>query len=53
MIAEGIVSSMKKREVQLLENTILLSAIIYVDPMKKVLLNEEQNAKSKEALYEL
>ena len=52
MIAEGIVSSMKKREVQLLENTILLSAI-YVDPMNKVLLNEEQNAKSKEALYEL
>ncbi|KAM5158321.1 LOW QUALITY PROTEIN: uncharacterized protein ACMZJ9_009610 [Mantella aurantiaca] len=52
LIAEGIASSMRKRESLLLENELLLAAI-YVDPMSRLLLNSEQTATGKKALYEL
>lgn len=52
VLAQGIVSSMKKREVLLLENTILLAAV-YIDPMNRVLLNGDQITKGKEALCDL
>ncbi|KAM4701935.1 LOW QUALITY PROTEIN: uncharacterized protein O3C94_002843 [Discoglossus pictus] len=48
LIAEGIASSMMKRESLLLENELLLAAI-YVDPMSP-LLNSEQTATGKKAL---
>ncbi len=35
-----------------MENTILLAAV-YIDPMNRVLLNEEQHAKAKEALCDV
>ncbi|GFG29456.1 hypothetical protein Cfor_08213, partial [Coptotermes formosanus] len=52
LIAEGIASSMMKRESLLLENEILLAAI-YVDPMSRLLLNSEQTATGKKALYDV
>ncbi|KAM9329115.1 LOW QUALITY PROTEIN: uncharacterized protein PAF06_019636 [Gastrophryne carolinensis] len=52
LIAEGIVSSMMKRESLFLENEILLAAI-YVDPMSRLLLNSEQTATGKKALYDV
>lgn len=44
--ADAIVSSMRKRENQLLQNKILLAAI-YVDPMNRILLNDDQIALGK------
>ena len=41
LISDGIVTSMRYREKVLLQNKVLLAAI-YVDPMNRVLLNEEQ-----------
>lgn len=52
LLAEGIVSSMKRREELLLGNTILLAAV-YIDPMNRVLLNDDQIAKGKRTLYEI
>ena len=52
LIAEGIVSSMKKREGLLLENEILLAAV-YIDPMNRILLSEDQIAKAKETLCDV
>ncbi|KAM5125247.1 LOW QUALITY PROTEIN: uncharacterized protein ACMZJ9_022334 [Mantella aurantiaca] len=52
LIAEGIASSMRKRESLLLENELLLAAI-YVDPMSRLLLNSEQTATGKKALYDV
>ncbi|KAM9308920.1 LOW QUALITY PROTEIN: uncharacterized protein PAF06_013141 [Gastrophryne carolinensis] len=52
LIAEGIASSMVKRESLFLENEILLAAI-YVDPMSRLLLNSEQTATGKKALYDV
>ncbi|KAM9330121.1 LOW QUALITY PROTEIN: uncharacterized protein PAF06_009560 [Gastrophryne carolinensis] len=52
LIAEGIASSMMKRESLFLENEILLAAI-YVDPMSRLLLNSEQTATGKKALYDV
>ncbi|KAM9301722.1 LOW QUALITY PROTEIN: uncharacterized protein PAF06_014937 [Gastrophryne carolinensis] len=51
LIAEGIASSMMKRESLFLENEILLAAI--VDPMSRLLLNSEQTATGKKALYDV
>ncbi|GFG35770.1 hypothetical protein Cfor_03940, partial [Coptotermes formosanus] len=50
LTADGIVASMKKREALLLENKILLAAI-YVDPVHRILLNDEQLTKGKAALW--
>ncbi|XP_039612247.1 uncharacterized protein LOC120531155 [Polypterus senegalus] len=52
LIADGIASSMMKRESLLLDNEILLAAI-YVDPMSRILLNSDQTATVKKALYDL
>ncbi|XP_044134821.1 AP-4 complex subunit mu-1 isoform X1 [Bufo gargarizans] len=52
LIAEGIASSMMKRESLLLENELLLAAI-YVDPMSRLLLNSEQTATGKKALFDV
>lgn len=43
---------MMKRDSLLLENEILLAAI-YVDPMSRLLLNSEQTATGKKALYDV
>ncbi|KAG7158718.1 Kynurenine/alpha-aminoadipate aminotransferase-like 2 [Homarus americanus] len=52
LIAEGIVSSMKRRENVLLDNKILLAAV-YLDPMNRILLDNDRTSKGKEALYEI
>lgn len=52
LIAEGIASSMMKRESLLLENELLLAAI-HVDPMSRLLLNSEHIAIGKKALYDV
>ena len=46
MVAEEILSSMKRREELLFENTILLAAI-YVDPMCRALLSNDHKTKAK------
>ncbi|KAM9307836.1 uncharacterized protein PAF06_011978 [Gastrophryne carolinensis] len=52
IIASGIATSMKEREELLLENNILLAAV-YVDPMHRILLNDQQLKKGKESLFEI
>lgn len=52
LIAEGIVSSMKKRENILLDNDLLLSSV-YIDPKHRILLDDEQINRAKKSLYEL
>ncbi|XP_023239226.1 uncharacterized protein LOC111637867 [Centruroides sculpturatus] len=52
IVANAILSSMRKREIQLLDNKILLAAI-YVDPMNRILLNDNQIASGKEKLREI
>ena len=43
---------MKKREGLLLENEILLAAV-YIDPMNRILLSEDQIAKAKATLCDV
>ena len=50
--AETLRASMKQREVQLLNNKILLAGV-YVDPMNRVLLTEIQKNEAKSALFDL
>ena len=50
--AETLRASMKQREVQLLNNKILLAGV-YVDPMNRVLLTEIQKNEAKSALCDL
>ncbi|XP_073429431.1 uncharacterized protein [Dendrobates tinctorius] len=52
LIASGIATSMKRREELLLQNNILLAAV-YVDPMHRILLDDQQLSKGKEALFEI
>ncbi|KAM4053246.1 LOW QUALITY PROTEIN: uncharacterized protein ACNLHF_005976 [Anomaloglossus baeobatrachus] len=52
LIASGIATSMKRREELLLQNNILLEAV-YVDPMHRILLDNQQLSKGKEALFEI
>ncbi|KAM3934836.1 uncharacterized protein RB166_002224 [Leptodactylus fuscus] len=52
LIASGIATSMKRREELLLQNNILLAAV-YVDPMHRILLDDQQLTKGKEALLEM
>ncbi|KAG2468011.1 CENPJ protein, partial [Polypterus senegalus] len=52
LIADGIASSMKKRESLLLDNQILLAAI-YVDPMSRIVLSSDQITNGKKALYDV
>ncbi|XP_073521308.1 protein MIS12 homolog isoform X1 [Phyllobates terribilis] len=52
LIADGIAASMKRRETQLLESKILLAAV-YVDPSHRILLDDQQLTKGKEALTEV
>ncbi|KAM4044019.1 uncharacterized protein ACNLHF_008128 [Anomaloglossus baeobatrachus] len=52
LIADAISASMKRRERQLLENKILLAAV-YVDPSHRILLDDQQLTKGKEALTEI
>ncbi|XP_023228539.1 uncharacterized protein LOC111628913 [Centruroides sculpturatus] len=52
IVANAILSSMREREIQLLDNKILLAAI-YVDPMNRILLNDNQIAPGKEKLREI
>ncbi|XP_071057018.1 uncharacterized protein [Onthophagus taurus] len=49
-IAEGIRSSMIRRESLLLDNDILLAAI-YIDPMYRILLSEEQMIRGRKSFY--
>ena len=52
LTANGIVSSMKKQEGPLLDNSILLGAI-YIDPLSRILLTTDQISQAKKALFEL
>ena len=52
IFASGIAASMKQREKVLLENKIFLAAV-YVDPMHRILLDDQQLTKGKEALFEI
>jgi hypothetical protein len=52
LISGGIVSSVKKRAGLLLENKILLAAV-YIDPMNRILLSEDQIAKAEETLCDV
>lgn len=51
-ISSAITSSMNKREQLLLQNEILVAAI-YIDPMSRILLNDNQITKAKGTLYEI
>lgn len=52
IVADSIRASMLRREELLLDNNVLLAAI-YVDPMHRILLTDEQKAKGKSALYDV
>ncbi|XP_073510784.1 uncharacterized protein [Phyllobates terribilis] len=52
LIADGNSASMKRRETQLLENKMFLAAV-YVDPSHRILLDDQQLTKGKEALTEV
>lgn len=52
IIADGIKDSMLIREIKLLDNSVLLAAI-YVDPMHRVILTEEQLIRGKTALCDI
>lgn len=52
MFAESIKFSMERREKTLMNNDVLLSAI-FVDPKYRILLNEEQLQRAREALCEI
>ena len=52
LFASGIAASMKQREKVLLENKIFLAAV-YVDPMHRILLDDQQLTKGKEPLFEI
>ncbi|XP_073534699.1 uncharacterized protein [Phyllobates terribilis] len=52
LVASGIATSMKWREELLLQNNILLAAV-YVDPMHRILLDDQQLTKGKYALFEI
>ncbi|KAM4037493.1 uncharacterized protein ACNLHF_016084 [Anomaloglossus baeobatrachus] len=52
LIASGIATSMKWREELLLQNNILFAAV-HVDPMHRILLDDQQLSKGKEALFEI
>ncbi|XP_073410249.1 uncharacterized protein [Dendrobates tinctorius] len=52
LIADGISASKKRRETPLLENNIFLAAV-YVDPSHRILLDDQQLTKGKEALTEV
>jgi len=47
-----VAASTKKREVLILQNN-TLPAAIYVDPMNRVLLTEEQTATAKECFFKI
>lgn len=47
LIADGIAASMKQNEALLLENKVLWAAV-YVDPMHRILLDDEQLTKGKD-----
>lgn len=51
-IADDIIASMTRREVDIMVNTILLAGI-YVNPLNRVLLNDNQTQLARQALYEL
>jgi len=51
-ISKAIITSVEKREVQPLNNGMLLAAVL-VDPPNRVLLNEDQKIKAKQALCRL
>lgn len=52
LIAEEVLKSMQRREATLMDNDILLAGI-YVDPMYRVILNEDQKSKAKAALCDV
>lgn len=52
MIADAIKTSMLRREKSLLDNSLLLAAI-YVDPMYRITLSEEQLNRGKAALFDI
>ena len=52
LIAEGITNSMKRREALLLGNKVLLASI-YIDPMHRILLNDDQLSNGRNTLLEV
>ena len=52
ILADAMRTSMERREKVLLENNVLLAAV-FVDPMYRVTLNDEERAKGKSALLQI
>ena len=52
LIAEGITNSTKRREALLLGNKVVLASI-YIDPMHRILLNDDQLSNVRNTLLEI